>query len=691
MPLRTRITLLAMAAVLVLGLMVGAIAWQRDRALTERYHDVLLQTQTIAWNKLQGESANALRSAVAAVLAQPGLERAWRTQDRQALSELVRPLLELHPGWRADWLDEQRTLVQSSSSSLAQDTLIDAGWLTRALVSSAPLAGLSQASREHYYLVATQSFGPTDQRGVLAIGEDLSALLPEMAHTIEGESFLINLRGNEVTGTQPGLAQAQGLAQTARRARAEETRSPTGRYWRSAALPMMGPDGRPIGSLLSIWDASAEHGLDRRMQGLATLGVAALLALLGAALLYLLRRALRPLDRSVGVLQALAQGDLRAAPDEDDQDLPDEAGQIARGVAALRGEMINLQMLRDERDRVQQQQERLIRRELRQLASSLDEEARAEVLAALAPAAEPRGADDDNALARLATTLGRLSSLVMRQQDKLVDLINQLRVAMAEQATLISLRQELQIARTMQLSILPRAEPDTAAAQVAALMIPAKEVGGDFYDYFLLDDNRLALVVADVSGKGIPAAFFMAVSRTLLKSIAQFLREPADIMARLNDRLCAENEQMMFVTTFLGVLHLDSGRMDYVNAGHNPPLLLRSNGAVEVLPQGKNVALAVMEELPFLQGMLDMAPDDTLLLYTDGVTEAANAAGEMFGDARLAATARAWYASSAALPEYLLQAVRAFEDGASQADDITIVATRFMGPQTQAATRPGSL
>ncbi len=679
MPLRTRITALVMVAVLLLGLLLGAMGWQRDRDLTRRYQDVLLQTQSIAWNKLQSESSTALRAAMSAALAHPDLARAWKVQDRQALSEIIAPVIRLHPGWRADWYDARRELVQSSSSSLQQDTLVDTGWLQRALTEDQAATGFSQASREHYYLVAVQGFGPPNSRGVLAVGQDLSQMLPELAQTLSSQSFLINLRGREIAGTQAGLTAVEGLAQMVRHPRVDEVRGRDGLHWRTVAMPLAGPDARPIGALLSAWDTTVQRRADRQLEWLALGGALLMVAALGWSVFSYLRSALRPLQRSVGVLQALSQGDLRAAPDEDDQDLPDEAGQIARGVSALRGEMINLQMLRDERVRVRQQQERLIRRELRTLASSLDEQARAEVLSALRPAEDDGTGGDDTALVELAAILGRMSGLVVTQQDRLVNLLNQLREAMVQQAALVSLRQELEIARTMQLSILPRTEPNTDAVEVSALMIPAKEVGGDFYDYFLLDGNRLALVVADVSGKGIPAAFFMAISRTLLKSIAQFLREPADIMERLNDRLCAENEQMMFVTAFLGVIDLDSGRLDFVNAGHNAPLLLRGNGQIEVLPQGQNVALAVMDELPFKQGALRLDVGDTLLLYTDGVTEAADDKGELFGEARLLELSRAWRGPPRALPEAVLRAVRAFEAGGPQADDITIVVTSYRG------------
>ncbi|WP_423455518.1 PP2C family protein-serine/threonine phosphatase [Ottowia sp. VDI28] len=421
------------------------------------------------------------------------------------------------------------------------------------------------------------------------------------------------------------------------------------------------------------------------MELLALGGALAFLAASGWAVFAYLRRALRPLERSVQVLDRLASGDLRAMPDEDDQALPDEAGQIARSVAALRNEMFNLQMLRDERVRIHQQQERLIRRQLRQLADTLDEAARTEVLAALEPPAGAEQMRADNSLVQLAGILGRMSDLVTTQQHRLVSLLHKLREAMAQQATLISLQQELEIARTMQLSILPRSAPETRAATVSALMEPAKEVGGDFYDYFLMQDGRLALVVADVSGKGIPAAFFMAVSRTLLKNIAQFLQEPAGIIERLNKQLCAENEQMMFVTVFLGLLDLQTGRLDYVNAGHNPPLLLRADGAdgrhntVEIMPRGQNMALAVLDDAVFKQGRMQMHAGDTLLLYTDGVTEAADPQGAFFGEARLTELAAQYQPSDGDLSQALLEAVRHFEAGANQTDDITCVATRFLG------------
>ncbi|MET4580116.1 PP2C family protein-serine/threonine phosphatase [Ottowia thiooxydans] len=681
MQLKTRITALMLASMTALWLVGSAWEWQRDGEMTRRYNQVLLQSQSIAWNKLQAESLGRLQAALDQALAKPDVAKAWNKRDLEALGAALKPILEQHPGWRADWYDEKRVLAHTSSTALQQQPMVDTGWLTRSLSTDEMQTGLSQSSRERYYMVALRRFGPESAPGILAIGQSLGYLMPEMNRTVAGESFIINLRGREISGRLPGLAIDDGAALLTRRSNVAQTSSPDGRHWMTATTPLAGFNGRPIGAVLTAWDITDQENENQRMDLLSVGGALLILAMLGLAVFAYLRHALGPLARSVGVLDRLASGDLRATPDEDDQALPDEAGQIARSVAALRDEMFNLQMLRDERLRTHQQQERLIRGQLRQLADTLDEQARIEVLTALEPPPEAQDAHSDNSLVKLAGVLGRMSDLVTTQQHRLVGLLHKLREAMAQQATLISLQQELEIARTMQLSILPRSAPPTEAAAVSALMVPAKEVGGDFYDYFLMKDGRLAMVVADVSGKGIPAAFFMAISRTLLKNIAQFLQEPADIIERLNEQLCAENEQMMFVTVFLCVLDLESGALDYVNAGHNPPLLMRADGAVEDMPRGQNMALAVMEDIKFKQGRVQLNPGDTLLLYTDGVTEAANPEGSLFGESRLNALASEYKAPNSDFPEVLLEAVRQFEAGAPQTDDITLVTARFLGPR----------
>ena len=188
-----------------------------------------------------------------------------------------------------------------------------------------------------------------------------------------------------------------------------------------------------------------------------------------------------------------------------------------------------------------------------------------------------------------------------------------------------------------------------------------------------------------MSGKGVPAALFMTITRTLLKATAQFIAEPTRCVAQLNDLLAAENDQMMFVTLFYGVLHLESGHVRYVNAGHNPPYLLRGDGSVAPLARTGGVAVAVSEGFVYRHGSVDLQAGDQLFLYTDGVTEAFDPDGQEYGDARLAQALHAALAATDHAPAHIaaqvLADVHAFERGAPQADDITCVALRYLGLQ----------
>jgi sigma-B regulation protein RsbU (phosphoserine phosphatase) len=241
-------------------------------------------------------------------------------------------------------------------------------------------------------------------------------------------------------------------------------------------------------------------------------------------------------------------------------------------------------------------------------------------------------------------------------------------------------RNEMHAAAEIQQSILPRPlarDGALAAVDLYAEMHPARDIGGDFYDFFPIGDDSLAVTVADVSGKGIPAALFMAVSRTVLRNIEISGEDGDDMAARIeraNRLLSAENATAMFVTAFHGVLDLASGALRYCNAGHNPPYLLRANGGSERLP-ATGVPFGVDGDLPYRLAETTLRPGDTLFLYSDGITEAFNSKDEEFGAARLeAALAAARGQNAAALVGNVLAATTAFVAGAEQSDDITALA-----------------
>jgi sigma-B regulation protein RsbU (phosphoserine phosphatase) len=256
-----------------------------------------------------------------------------------------------------------------------------------------------------------------------------------------------------------------------------------------------------------------------------------------------------------------------------------------------------------------------------------------------------------------------------------------LKQALQARDQLVAIHKELSIANNIQQSILPRKFPpfpERTEFDLFAEMIPAKEVGGDFYDFFLIDDGRLGFVIGDVSGKGMPAAIFMAVSRTLIRAIAMKKSSPADCLQQVNDILARENVRSMFVTIFYGVLDWRTGELEYCNGGHNPPFYIARDGRVAFLEKIGGLALGLVEGSTYQARKMVLQPGEALFLYTDGITEAMDGANNEFSEARLQDfLQQAQAASAAEMIRGAVDAVRAFAGEAPQADDITALAIKY--------------
>ncbi len=242
---------------------------------------------------------------------------------------------------------------------------------------------------------------------------------------------------------------------------------------------------------------------------------------------------------------------------------------------------------------------------------------------------------------------------------------------------------ELALATQIQADMLPSIFPpfpDRKEFDIYATMTPAKEVGGDFYDFFLVDENHLALVMADVSGKGVPAALFMVIAKTLIKNRAQVGDSPAEILSNVNEQLCEGNEAELFVTVWLGILEISTGKGIAANAGHEHPVIRRKGGAYEIVRYRHSPAVAIMEGMSFQEHEFELHPGDSLYVYTDGVPEATNGDEELFGTDRMLA---ALNKNKEAAPRELLAEVKreidAFVGEASQFDDITMMGLTFFG------------
>jgi sigma-B regulation protein RsbU (phosphoserine phosphatase) len=245
---------------------------------------------------------------------------------------------------------------------------------------------------------------------------------------------------------------------------------------------------------------------------------------------------------------------------------------------------------------------------------------------------------------------------------------------------------ELRIAHDIQMDLVPKtfpAFPNRDDIDLYAVMEPAREVGGDFYDFFMLDADRLVVAIGDVSGKGVPAALFMAVTRSFLRAAFRADDDPAAALVRVNDDLAERNESCMFVTLFCAVIRLGDGQVEYANAGHNPPLVVDSTGVLRWIDSPFGTAAGAMPGSPYATGRFQLEPDALLLLYTDGVTEAMDRENRLYGNARLAEQLEASRALACRETlAYLLGDIRVFADGAEQSDDITMLLVQRIGVRT---------
>jgi phosphoserine phosphatase RsbU/P len=278
--------------------------------------------------------------------------------------------------------------------------------------------------------------------------------------------------------------------------------------------------------------------------------------------------------------------------------------------------------------------------------------------------------------------IGSLTSSFREMQEALKEYIANLAATTAAKERIES---ELKIARSIQMNFLPKKFPPLPAGEyveVAAFLEPAREVGGDLYDYFLVDGRQPFFMVGDVSGKGVPAALFMAVTKTLLKGLTEVGLEPAQILARVNRELVPENDSMMFVTSFCGILDLETGELAYSNAGHNPPLLLRQGQEPQWLHLPEGFFLGVFEETKYVTERIVLQPHDLILAYTDGVVEAVDVQQNLYSNKRLIEVVQGARENSAEeLARTVLTSVHDFSQGVPQADDITILAVRFKSPK----------
>ena len=272
--------------------------------------------------------------------------------------------------------------------------------------------------------------------------------------------------------------------------------------------------------------------------------------------------------------------------------------------------------------------------------------------------------------------IGQLSESFLVMQDQLKDYIRNLKEVTAAREKIES---ELKIAHDIQQGIVPKLfppYPERNDIDIHAVLIPAREVGGDLYDYFFIDEDILAVTVGDVSGKGVPAALLMAITRTLFRSRTRKNMQADEIVRDINSNLCRDNKNAMFVSLFLGLIDLKKGEIHYCNAGHNYPFIVSTDGKVKCLDQTHGTPLGLFEDQRYGYGNIMLNNKDFFILYTDGVTEAMDRDGNLFGEDRLKSALEKFDDNKTVgeITRNILDSMREFTKGAEQSDDITILA-----------------
>ena len=267
--------------------------------------------------------------------------------------------------------------------------------------------------------------------------------------------------------------------------------------------------------------------------------------------------------------------------------------------------------------------------------------------------------------------------------NKTIDEILLMRQSMEEHDQLISIQRDLNVAREIQQGILPKIFPPFPHRKdfdIFGSMTAAEEVGGDFFDYFMIDNDRLGFVIGDVSGKGIPAAIFMAVSRTLIRATGLNGMAPNECLNYVNNLLCYESVSCMFVTVFYGIMNMKTGDLEYANAGHNPPYILRNDNTIQKLDISSDIILGCFENHQFTSRKIHLNPNDGILLYTDGVSEAFNQYENAYGEKRLEQLLLSNdHLNANIIVNAIVDDVNNFAEGVPQSDDITLLSLKYYG------------
>lgn len=688
MLLRLRLVLITLTMIgIVVALIAGAAMLVIDGIRRDaRRMDRLSQLRV--WESTLRAEARDLADHLRDIGADPQLAGAISSRDPILVNTTMRSILsrpeEGKDFERLDVIGSDGQLVFSSAGLSVDRALVDVRRLSPTnRISEGLWLGSATDGEDNVHLIAVLEL----DGGYLAAIRSPASTLAAVAQIYSADAYLRAPTGKLVSGTE------NRLWELVRPELDSNNENPTinvdGRIYKTVGVELTDLAGSPAGMLFTLRDETAQRERERLARR-AILVASAVLLLVVVGLLYgYLRSSLDPLEELAATVKGGAKGNILPVPDLPNRG--DEIGSIAEAVRTFQGTAVDLERIRFRRSRERRRSELMIRDRMLELASTLDESTQQLVYRDLEMIEALNVSAASETSSPLAIAFDRMAARVVEQYHELSRLLAErtrdleiVREALYEREQLTRLRQELEIARELQLSSLPTrfpAFPGRKDFDVFAAMRPAKEVGGDFYDFFLLDENRIAVAIGDASGKGVPAAMFIAMARSLLKAAALRGGDPGECLTFANDVLAADNPQMMFATAILAIMDTRDGRVVLSNAGHNPPYVLRRSGAVETVNGFCGPALGVVDDgIKFDTLTTTLEPGETLFFFTDGVTEATDISLCLFESERLEATlSQLGTVEPREAVENVQRTVDRFTGTAAQADDITMLALTLRG------------
>ena len=635
MLIRTRVILITLTFGLAIVMGAEIESRLREDVAREQFAQAVVTDRATLWRKIVEGFIQRMEDKAWIVAEDAPLADLVAAGNRGALAvragDIMTELRQAKLASRLDIVGAGGDLLYSSSPSLFPSPILSQAATQQLLVHGLRLRGIGNDAERNVAVVVglpLRKDGQVVGFGVLATNID--GALHEMKASTGNEVLFVNRRARALAATDLSLWDALTAGREIQLAETVTVVDLGSSVQSLTMIPVAADLGNLVGWLVMAKDVTATYRQQQQLWWISA-GLFGLFMIAALAALYAyLRRALGRLGTAVGVLNALAQGDTTVHVDAGQQ--RDEVGRIGAAVGRLRKELLAFARLRRAREKQRDRQERFIRREMVGLAATLDPAARHEVLDEIEEIdtqlaaqrqttvgiLDTQGAEG---LSLMALAFEKMAARIRDQQGRMGELIAELRTALETRTAYLALQQELEIAQRVQLASLPEALPPTPDLELVGRMLPAREVGGDCYDYFELDDEHIGIVVADVSGKGVPAALFMAIARTLLRALAQRFEGPGPCLTRLNELLLQNNQEELFVTVFYGIFDRRTGRLVYANGGHNPPLLLRG-GRIEILPRTGGMALAALNEVIYAERSVAIDPGDTILFFTDGITEA---------------------------------------------------------------------